>query len=694
MRKILAFVLLFCTVFSLFSVFAAADAAEDPKGEYRRMDLSQTDVMDDLKAVEKDQEGKAGAFKLSDYPANPFSQKFVFLSLTESFRLDENGNRQYGLYLYLYNPGQLEVVTTAPHLQNALQFSVDGYNGGHFNKFGMTLCSYSTNKLFYKFKINVPEGFARNLSLTSRTYDISGIEIAAMYTGSIVTVRDHSGSSDGKVDQTISIKYAGYGPSTCKQISGEDVVHLDLEIAYYRVSNGSDQNQYKQLMTAWFVLPKEYVDAEGKVDLRFINYLCEKKADQTVMVDTGIGQLFESTDMAYNGNTYRVNKPLKLLTSVEHYAYVETGRKLNTRISYVYHYDLFSTYPLTEMDTRSYLIKTNKRDERSIDSQNLIDVICPFYLGKNPTASDLYDLMTDPTRYSYAYDGGYTQIGANVDLNDPENYYNTESYKQATSNFTGFFKRASDYGFFEAVASFRNNSIEDDSLTDLQLFSIVDPSDSNLSIQDFSKKYKVSPKDVSPIRSKAYELRNSGDYVCLFRFDLTDYSVLYTGTPYESWRSGWPYPDYLTSSEKISIMRYDNDGHVDLTCSSNNTPRFYKMTMYRNFDILDLTFGSPESFRIVPINADPVLFFAADIEDVENLRPTISQTSLFDGMFGKIFPFLIASAVVVLAVALIGPLSRASGKVYDGVSKAGKSVVNTVKKIDTRIRQKKKRKKK
>ena len=122
------------------------------------------------------------------------------------------------------------------------------------------------------------------------------------------------------------------------------------------------------------------------------------------------------------------------------------------------------------------------------------------------------------------------------------------------------------------------------------------------------------------------------------------------------------------------------------------------MTAYRNFDILDLTFTTPEGFRIVPVNADPVKFFAGDIKDADDLKPDYTPPSSswptwgIGSLFKDYAPAIIAGIVLVVAVALIVPLSRASGAVYNGVSKAGKSVVAGVKKLDQKIRRKKKKK--
>ena len=701
MRRVIAFLLLFACLVSLFVVYtAAADAdgstdAGNPEGEYRRVNLTETSVMEDLKAVEEQQKGQAGGFKISDYPAVPFSKKFVFLALTEDFRIDSNAKREYGLYLYLYNPGRLTVEVTDPQLQNALQMSVDGVDDGHFAKYSLQLVSYSDDKLFYKFYVTVPDGFARKLSVSRRNYNISGIEIAAKY-DSNVAVRDHSGAADGSVQQTIKISYTGHTPSKCSTIAGDDLLHLDINLAYYRVSDGADLNKYKQLMTAWFMLPRKYVSDDGTVDLRYINYLCEKKADQNVMADKGIGQLFESGQGSYGGNRYDINIPLKVSVRVDTYESKLNHAGKHTATLYDYNHYLFSNYYLNDSyksQFSSEKINYTNINRHTLAADESIDIISPFFYGSKPSSASLHELMTDYKHWNYAYARDYQQIGGNIDVKDPSAFYNTVSYKNATQNFSGFFQRVKDYGFFEAIHTFFSDSLEDDSLSNLQLFTIVDPADSSLSRQDFANKYKIDASLVGDIKYRAGSSNYKDYYVCLFRFDIADYSILFDGSVYEKIKEGWFGHEEIVGYSKVFVTRYIDGAPVEIECTDRNAPKIYKMAMYRNFDILDLTFGTPDDYKIVPVNADPIKFYAGDVQDKEDLKPDFTPPPWWPDSSKKDWtPLIIAAIVLIVAVALIVPLSRASGTVYNGVSKAGKSVVAGVKKLDQKIRRKKKKK--
>lgn len=699
MRRIIAFVLMFACLVSLFVVYtAAADAdgstdAGNPEGEYRRVNLTETSVMEDLKAVEEQQKGQTGGFKISDYPAVPFSKKFVFLALTEDFRIDSNARREYGLYLYLYNPGRLKVETDIPKLQNFLQMSVDGVNVGHYAKYPLQLVSYSEDKLFYKFYVTVPDGFARKLSVSQRTYNISGIEIAAKY-DSNVAIRDHSGAADGSVRQTISIRYIKHTPSICEQIAGDDLLHLDVNMAYYRVTNGDDLNKYKQLMVAWFELPKKYINYDGTTNLTYINYECEKLGDQIVMVDTGLNCLFNRGKRFYdNGGEflypYYVNDPIRELTVVaEYYKYNKGG--LVSQSDY-YEYRVFSGNYINSNFSKIYNVADGRKISRLV-SDYKINIIVPTQYGSTPSSASLFSLMNDYENYSYYYMDGYRQIGGNIDLNDESKYYNSTSYKEATNNFIGFFTRCKDYGFKKAFQSFNGGDVEDSKLSDLELFRVVNENDYNLNRQDFIKRYKVDERYVDDLRKAMIKAKENNAVICLFRYDLADYEILADGRCFYD-KGFWGVKDH---EHQFTTVEYTFAGKTEkITCGKNNTPKFYKMPIYKDFDILDLTFGTQGDYKIVPVNADPVKFFAADIVDKDDLKPDIippSRAPIENNVFGR-FPLIIAGIVLIVAVALIVPLSRASGKVYNGISKAGKSVEAYAKKMDQKIRRKKKKKK-
>ena len=122
-----------------FSIYA--QAASIPYDE--------SSVMDDLTS--------SGSFNLNDYPYDSTGtpQIINFVEYCYSFR--KNLQHNYGLYVYVYNPTNLDVDTES--FSNKIQIAVSYDNAGNptsYEKFRLRFLSKSTGEsknLFYKFKV-------------------------------------------------------------------------------------------------------------------------------------------------------------------------------------------------------------------------------------------------------------------------------------------------------------------------------------------------------------------------------------------------------------------------------------------------------------------------------------------------------------------------------------------------------------
>lgn len=682
MKRILAFALSICTLFSLFAVYAAAEEGEQ-QGEFRHVSLTETTVIEDLEALEKAQKDDPNGFKLSDYPVVPGSKTVKFLSLTEDYRKTDEGF-QYGLYLYVYNPGRLVIQP----VDNKLQLSIEGVNDNHFYKLDVSTISFSSDKLFYKFRVIIPsalKSFMSAMSDMDRIYNISGIELSADYGDGNITPVDHLCTADGKIEKTIKIQYTGNNPSVCSQIAGDDLLHLDIKLGYYHVSNGADTNSYKQLMTAWFTMPKKYFDQKEFLGLKTINYSCMKKDDLTVMVGGPSNVFVHNSLKMYvpsedggHFETLDVLAPTKILFSVydqmEIYQPAAWGfpEKIIGRTK---KHNLFFTYSLDEPDRKKFQVSGE-----SILSENAIDVVIPYHYGVGRISSQkLYALMNGDSSYIYKYKVWDTHdIGFVMDVTDPANNYNTESYKEATKGLSGFWNRVETVGFLTAIRSaFDSSAIEDDSLDDLQPFVVVDDNDVDISLSDFTKKYKLDDATARSIRTKMGDL--SDECICLFRFDLADYNILFdgvTGQYADAYSSLMNH--YVRSSINLDSIKIGLNEYPFANILLFNSLNVYRCAMYQKFDILDFGFSTPEGYKIVPVNADPVKFYMADLVPKEDLKPVAKVPNL------NFAPLLISALVVMVSIALIVPIARATGKVYDGTVKVGKSAAKKIKQMKRR----------
>ena len=109
-----------------------------------------TNVMEDLRSSQN--------FNIFDYPAYKSTNPEIYIMnvVEYCYSVDENNRKNYGLYLYLYNPNGIEIDTgdNVNNVQIAVSYNKDG-TPNDYEKFGLKFCSkskeqYSEN-LFYKF---------------------------------------------------------------------------------------------------------------------------------------------------------------------------------------------------------------------------------------------------------------------------------------------------------------------------------------------------------------------------------------------------------------------------------------------------------------------------------------------------------------------------------------------------------------
>lgn len=242
-------------------------------------------VLDDLKTASIN--GKA--FDISDYisDSSHTSSHPELLTLVEycySFRNGQNDN--YGIYLYIYNPQQLNIEsnTSVNKVTLAVKYGEDN-NGNvkveQYEKFGLKLCSKSTGEyrdLFYKFKVidhKSSDGkyIKERVEREARRYDLSEIEL--------LTYGDKNATAYGIGGTYIFEGFAkGYGADqsaestlTCTRNDIETII-LDLagktdgvdKRTYWR-SQSSDmgKNYQNQINSVFFAIDSNLLERYGYV---------------------------------------------------------------------------------------------------------------------------------------------------------------------------------------------------------------------------------------------------------------------------------------------------------------------------------------------------------------------------------------------------------------------------------------------
>ena len=138
----------------------------------------------DATDVTKDLEGADG-FDFANYPADTSKDAQIYTFLEYGY--DGTDNSKFGLYLYIYNPKQKNFSrSSASNKANvAMAFDSKG-NATSYQRVGLIFCSATSDKLFYKFRIDDSDGklleLAEKYAIThggARRYDVATVELFA-----------------------------------------------------------------------------------------------------------------------------------------------------------------------------------------------------------------------------------------------------------------------------------------------------------------------------------------------------------------------------------------------------------------------------------------------------------------------------------------------------------------------------------
>ena len=236
------------------------------------LNYDNTNVLDDLKSATVNGQ----PFNLSAYPRNPFGAPQVITFAEYCYSQYENGNGNYALYIYVYNPALTEFSLISQ--RNKIEISSDFYYAGEegavgnvkdYTKFPLKFCNASTGDYanrFLKFRIVDENNVLLNAEREheevtgNRYYHIAGIELYAIG-GDATTAQDYwvnqyyqfSGYAEGYGD---SEKF----PFQCDATGNAEAVQLDVRYTYYRTeSSGKGANYQNQLDTVYFAVPKRFI---------------------------------------------------------------------------------------------------------------------------------------------------------------------------------------------------------------------------------------------------------------------------------------------------------------------------------------------------------------------------------------------------------------------------------------------------
>lgn len=505
----------------------------------------------DATDVTKDLEGADG-FDFSQYPADASKDTQIYTFLEYGY--DGTDNSKFGLYLYIYNPKQKNFSrSSASNKANvAMAFDSKG-NATSYQRVGLIFCSATSDKLFYKFRID--DGgkllaLAEKYALThggARRYDIATVELFAYgdktaTTSTIGKSYECTGYMKGfgadKDSNTHSVKAYSL-----------DVLDIELKHTFFRPDgNSSAQSEYTvkdQLDSVYFSFPNELIEQYGgiwKIEASYYSAMTSpilvtstKEVYDTVL--KYVGKELTSNPEKYQGKVdCKLNKDIAY--SLYDPSYSDTFLdSIILRKEPTLTWNLYAAGRVpTEQQIVYYLFYTGYETsdgsvpyakDFTLSGERLLEYIYnynkSYRFGKSELVNDKGEQLSMDMFQGFMPTGEESEIfGKSYKVYEngkvhyvpitmtAEDGYTLESYKRTPTAFDWFTLYKGKYNY--------------EKFSDIQAIVPIDVNDSSLSKAEFCKKYYVSESDYDSIIAKV----NAGkgrETVYLFRFAQSEYKA-------------------------------------------------------------------------------------------------------------------------------------------------------------------------
>ncbi len=593
-------------------------------------------VLDDLKSST----GENQRFDMENYPVNLDAKGPSVINFVEycySYRANQFNN--YGLYIYLYNPTQLNIEDNlANRVQIATKYDSDG-SVLEYKKFYLKLCNYSVDSgmryLFYKFRVSDPSGiiFDRVKNTQSkRVYDVSGFE---------VKIADDNLTTEYNVGGSYSFSgYSkGYGEDTeVNTLTSEqkelETIELDVEQTHYRTYKGEKGfiTQENQISSVYFGVPERIYEEYGKLQ----QIKCEwyEYRTQPILV-TNDKSVYDSVyDVRRRPATK--NDEIYLFNG---YSQIQTGGTFDKNISHgskwVYNADCFRNIPNFVGNFFNF--------------ENEVDFIPWVYYSDFETGSSAFDSLHKTVKKIVRVEEGRDEQVSTTQIQD----YMYDYYDDIGSGFYDVAGRDISKALFLDNAGVSSNGQArtmgyNEPLIDLgDNFSILENSGWHHSWDKFWKFGMSSNEggtfDVEPIVEVGNILNSS-------KSDISrDYLVNYNDT--EDFTEY--YSDASSSDERMVMLRFANTIYESFFVGSGENSYIAQENVFLNFDILWLTFSKEGVYHVIPTVSSPIdvvggLSFPIGGESPNNwweIVIAVVMLVLFVLLLSKFLPYIIKGII-------------------------------------------------
>lgn len=613
-KRFAAFMLFFALLFGMCAGGVSARVYADTGGE---LNYDNTNVLDDLKSAT----ANGDPFDLSAYPRNPFGTPQVVTFAEYCYSQYENGNGNYALYVYVYNPALTEFSFLSQ--RNKIEISSGFYAAGEegqigsvkdYAKFPLKFCNASTGDYenrFLKFRIVDDAGILlqaereREQATGSRYYHISGIELFTLG-GDATTANDYwvnkyyqfSGYAEGYGD---SERF----PFQCDATGNAEAVRLDVKHTYYRTeSSGLGADHQNQLDTVYFAVPKRLFDTYGKLQ-RIKAEWYEYKTKEIVVtsnsafynaVQNYLGQVvpssngkFDTIEPVLNDDIgYALVNGMKTTSAwgTETFESAKWGWNLGVALGIDDICDrlmlLFFTDNIDEYDPYS------QKNEGTIKGNDLYNRILAYNKSyetgtlpvKDGTISaDLFESDIDDSRKVDSEQGKIQQGYSYYDFDADTDIQKLISWQDGSHSF---WENWDEFGFWDALFG----NIPSETGKEISPIQVLKKSDLSGTDAEISQRLLVNINDISVLKD-AYDdavtvnpldPEDEECYLVMFRFATSDYYAA-----------------------PLDIYESDFWGTVH-----KGQAYVARQSVFFDFDVIDLTFNKEGIYTVIPAVSDPI----------------------------------------------------------------------------------------
>ena len=596
--------------------FTVSYAYADTGGE---LNYDSTNVLDDLKSATVNGQ----PFDLAAYPRNPFGTPQVITFAEYCYSQYENGNGNYALYIYVYNPALTEFSLISQ--RNKIEISSDFYYAGEegavgsvkdYTKFPLKFCNASTGEYenrFLKFRIVDENNVLLNAereheeATGNRYYHIAGIELYAVG-GDATTAQDYwvnqyyqfSGYAEGYGD---SEKF----PFQCDATGNAEAVQLKVQHTYYRTESSSKgENHQNQLDTVYFAVPKRLFDTYGKLQRIKAEWYEYKTKDFLVTSNTDLYNAIQQyiAKTVPSGIGY---PPSASLSNV--FTDADIGYALGSGLSWFTNGDLISAKWGWNLDCSiidrvcevlTLLFLTDNIDEYdpyetdnegTVKGNELYDRILAYDKSydtgtlpiKDGTISaDLFESDIDEERKTDSEQGKIQQGYSYYDFDADTDLQKLVSWSDGDPSF---WENWNEFGFWDTLFG----NIPSETGREISPIQVLKESDLSGTEAEVSQRLLVNINDIQDIKT-AYEDAvtvnplNPDDeecYLVLFRFAASDY--------YSA-----PVNIFKKAFSSTGWNQYMGEAYV------------FHESVFFDFDVIDLTFNKDGVYTVIPVVSDPI----------------------------------------------------------------------------------------